>query len=359
MKGVSGLSASPAGALLRVPLVAKIAGANAVVVGTVLVACLAMGLAVADRSYVLPVMLALGGSLVVSAVLVGVALRPLADPETTASRIRSGDLQARVPDSPLADRTLRRIGLVVNDLLDGVTADRARLKELTTQVIQAGDNERAHLARELHDSTAQTLAALLLELSVLAAENRDPVIEERIAHVRKIVGDVLDEVRTLAHVVHPRVLDDLGLSAALRHLARETEVGGAIPIVVHGDAPDDAIHATSAATLYRVAQEAVRNAIRHAQPTSLTIRFDVRDGTAQVEVADDGSGFSVEEAERRRPGMGLYTMRERTALVGGHVEVHSQAGQGTRVVATVPTMPDHAGRPVGVAVGDSEPRGEK
>jgi signal transduction histidine kinase len=351
--------ATQATALLRVPLVAKIFGANAVVVLAVLLASVATGLPVADRAYVLPVALALGGSLVLSAALVGVALRPLADLEVTASRIGAGDLGARVPDSPLADASLRRVGLVINDLLDSVTADRTRLRELTTQVIRAGDNERAHLARELHDSTAQTLAALLLELSVLAAENRDTGLEDRIAHVRKIVGDVLDEVRTLAHVVHPRVLDDLGLSAALRHLARETEAGGSVPILVHGDAPDDAMHATSAATLYRVAQEAVRNAIRHAQAGSLSIRFDVRDGTAQVEIEDDGIGFSVVEAERRRPGMGLYTMKERTALVGGHVDVYSQAGHGTRVVATVPTTPGSSGRPVDVAADDSERRNKQ
>jgi signal transduction histidine kinase len=352
-------NASSANALLRIPLVAKIAGANGVVILAVLLACLASGLPVGERTYMLPIMLALGGSLVVSAGLVALALRPLADLETTAVRIRDGDLSARVPHSPLADASLRRVGAVINDLIDSVTSDRARLRELTTDVIRAGDNERAHIARELHDSTAQTLAALMLELSVLAAENRDVQLDGRIAHVRKIVGDVLDEVRALAHVVHPRVLDDLGLSAALRHLARETELRVTARIEVEGDAPDDALHASSAATLYRVAQEAVGNAVRHGRPDAITIRFDVRNGSAQVEVEDDGVGFSIEDAERRRPGMGLFTMRERTGLVGGHVEVYSTIGHGTRVVATVPTAPEAQSRPVGIATDEPDMRGEQ
>src|SRR6185503_17375984 len=140
---------------------------------------------------------------------------------------------------------------------------------LANQVIQAGDRERASLAREHHDSTAQTLAALLLELSVLAGENTDPRLEDRITRVRSIVTDVLDEVRMLAHTVHPRVLDDLGLVAALQLLARESIQRSNITVTYDGPVKVDALDPASASALSRIAQEAVGNAIRHARATSV------------------------------------------------------------------------------------------
>lgn len=326
---------------LRVPLVAKLAGANAVIVAGVLLACLVTRSAVTEGVLMVAVLLALGASVIVSAALVGLALRPLADLEDTAAQIRAGNRAARVPENPLADARLRRVGLVLNELLDDLAQDRARLHDLTTKVIRAGDTERAHIARELHDSAAQTLAALMLELRVMGAEAGETALGGRIERVRKIIGDVLGEVKALAHVVHPRVLDDLGLSAALRHLAREAEAGSAVPITVEGDAPNNAVGAGSASTLYRVAQEAVGNAIRHAKPAAITIRLAVDNGAARVEIEDNGSGFDPAEAERLRPGMGLFTMKERTALVGGEVHVQSEKGKGTRVIVTVPSAPDH------------------
>ena len=93
--------------------------------------------------------------------------------------------------------------------------------------------------------------------------------------------------------------------------------------------------------LYRVAQEAVNNALRHAAPRSVSLRVIVQGGVARLEVVDDGSGFDATDAERRRPGMGLFTMRERTALVGGALEIHSKPGAGTRIVATGPLREAH------------------
>lgn len=332
-------SSSAMESVLRVPLVAKLAGANGVIVLGVLLSCFtARSAGVSDRVLLLVVVGALGATVVVSAALVGLALRPLVDLEETAVQIRAGNLGARVPDSPLADARLRRVGLVLNELLDNLAMDRARMHDLTTKVIRAGDAERAHIARELHDSAAQTLAALMLELRVMGAEAGDTALAERIERVRKIIGDVLGEVRALAHVVHPRVLDDLGLSAALRHLAREA--GNTVPVTVEGEAPNDAVGAASASTLYRVAQEAVANALRHASPAAIVIRLVIDNGMARVEIDDNGSGFDPAEAERLRPGMGLFTMRERAALVGGEVRVQSTKGKGTRVVAMVPSAPD-------------------
>jgi signal transduction histidine kinase len=324
--------------LLRIPLVGKIAGANALIVLAAMAVAFARGDgSPAETRYLVLLATALGVSLVVNVVLVLVALNPLTDLEATAHRIWGGDLQARVPPSVVADPDLQRVGSALNVLLDGLTAERARLRTLASEVIRAGDRERASIARELHDSTAQTLAALLLELSVIAGEVRDEKAVARVERVRRIASDVLDEVKLLAHTVHPRVLDDLGLGPALQLLARETEERSQARVAVEADAALDTIAPSRQSVLYRVAQEALNNALRHGKPKLITLRLGVSGGLARLEVEDDGAGFDPAEAERRRPGMGLFTMRERASLVSGTAEITSAKGQGTRVVVTVPT----------------------
>ena len=338
--------------LLRVPLIGKIAGANAIIVAAaILVAAFGHMLNNATEGLWLVLFSALGLGLAVNAILVFVALRPLQDLEGIARRVWQGELEARVPSSPVADAGIQRVGNTLNILLDGLSADQARLRTLANQVIQAGDRERASIARELHDSTAQSLAALLLELSVLATENTDPRLEERITRIRSIIGDVLDEVRLLAHTVHPRVLDDLGLVAALQLLVRETRERSSVQISYAGPPKVEGLDQTSASALYRVAQEAVGNAIRHARATTVSVVLHESGAELQLEVIDDGIGFAPQEIERQRPGMGLFTMRERAALVGGRLSVSSSNKKGTRVVAVMPRVAASPAPLAGVASG--------
>ncbi|MCC6928769.1 MAG: sensor histidine kinase [Gemmatimonadaceae bacterium] len=327
------------GSLLQVPLAAKLVGANAIML---IVALSAVAIIRRGGAGDVPIMVLFGGTLIGSAIvnliLIFFALRPLADLESTAQRVWRGDLTARVPRSILADVNLQRVGGALNVLLDGVAADRGRLRELTARVIRAGDDERSHIARELHDSTAQSLAALLMELSVVIRENDDPRDGERLERIRRIASDVLDEVRMLSQTVHPRVLDDLGLGAALQHLARESEARGSIRIEVVVEDTAHQIGQAVSSVLYRVAQEALNNALRHANATCVLMRAGVEGRIARLEVSDDGVGFSPEDADRRRPGMGLFTMRERMALVDGALGIDSAPGRGTRVIASVPLL---------------------
>ena len=335
-------------AILRVPLIGKIAGANAIIVVAAVLVARFGHMAREGLGLWLVLLSALGLGMAVNAVLVYVALRPLQELEHTARRVWQGELDSRVPPSPVADAGIQRVGNTLNILLDGLSADQARLRYLANQVIQAGDRERASLARELHDSTAQTLAALLLELSVLAGENTDPHLEERITRIRAIVGDVLDEVRMLAHTVHPRVLDDLGLVAALQLLARESVQRSNVMVTYAGPAKVEPLDAASASALYRIAQEAVGNAIHHAEAHAVAVRLRESASSLELEVSDDGVGFVPDEVERRRAGMGLFTMRERAALVGGRLNLKSTKGKGTRVMAQVPRVAASPAPTVGV-----------
>ena len=208
--------------------------------------------------------IALALSLLVNLGLVYVALRPLSDLELTAARVSAGDLEARVAPSRLADRDMARVGTTLNTLLDHLTEDRARVRRLAAQVISAQDEERARVARELHDSTAQMLAAVMLQLGVAARENKSPALDERIATVRDMVAEALEEVRTpLAHhpsarARRPRARRRAGVAGAAdarAGIARRRGVRrrrGADP-------------AAGGSVLYRVAQESLRNAVRHAQ----------------------------------------------------------------------------------------------
>ena len=324
------------GRVLRAPLLAKLAGANLLIVASALI-----GVAIEQRTHVTPgvvsiLAMALGASLVVNLALVYVALRPLSDLQATAERLSAGNLEARVPLSRLADRDMARVGATLNKLLDRLTEDQRRVRRLATQVISAQDDERARVARELHDSTAQILTAVMLQLGAAARENSSVTLDERFATLRELVAEALEEVRSLSHTMHPRLLDDLGLAAALGWLGRQTRAQESLDVQIDAADFDPPIEPQRAAALYRVAQEAMRNAARHAAARHVTVRL-WRDGErAVLEVSDDGRGFDVRRAEERRPGMGLFSMRERMGLVNGQLEVTSEPQGGTRIVAKVP-----------------------
>lgn len=274
-------------------------------------------------------------TLLLNGLLVYWALVPLRRMEETADRVAHGDLAARVRPSLLADRDIARIARTFNGVLDHLLADRVRLRQLAAQVIRAGDEERSRIGRELHDSAAQSLGAVDLMLGAAAQGAGDPAQAERLRQIQKIAQDTLSEVRVLSHHVYPRVLDDLGLVAALEWLARSTReqtgilahteasVGGEIPRPV-------------AAALYRVAQEGVRNVTKHSGAKRLTLRLNREGPKLVLVVEDDGRGFDPELAMGTTSGLGLFTMRERTALVDGELKIESAPGAGVRLVARVP-----------------------
>lgn len=320
-------------AALRVPLVCKLAGANLFVLFVL------AGMWTATRGTLSPsISLTLASLALLHLGLVMVALRPIRDLEAVASRVWQGDFGARVERSSVADDGVLRVGSMFNILLDGLVADRARMRALATEVIAAGDRERASLARELHDSTAQRIAALMLELSVAARDADDPALRGRLHFAREAAAGIVEEVRLLSHNMHPAVLDDLGLEAALHKLTRDASAGTGIDVDVNADRLRSRLPRDIEAALYRVAQEAVRNATRHAAPKHIHIVLSADSSTATLEIRDDGAGFDLAEVERRHAGLGLMSMRERVALLEGWLEIKASKGGGTTVTANVPVQ---------------------
>jgi signal transduction histidine kinase len=280
--------------------------------------------------------------MVLNAGLVAWALEPLNAIEVAARRVSQGQYDARVGVlSPIADANLLRVGRTLDELLERVAAERARVRALAAEVVKAGDAERARIARELHDGTAQQLTALEMLLSSARAEDASPALRERLTVMHAIATETLAEVRSLSHTLYPRVLDDLGLAAALDWLVRRTGAGANAQIDVHcaltGPVPTHA-----ASVLYRVAQEALQNAVRHADAKVVRIAVSERVSfgarVALLRVEDDGRGFDAASVRASRRGMGLFVMEERVSLVGGTFAVESRAGEGTYVRAEVPIV---------------------
>jgi len=324
--------------LLKVPLVFKLAGANAlIVIAAFFIASLTAGDTGQATSGILEGALIL--SLVINILLVTLALRPLHQVEDTARRVWQGDLDARVPDSILADRDIAKVGHTLNLLLDGLTGDRERMRLLAQRLISAGDVERETLARALHDSAAQSLAALAFQASAAAQDASDTALAERLQAVRDLATDVLEEVRELGHTLYPHVLNDLGLPSALRRLARDTvQRAPAVNVNVSVDnaASTGSLPTEVASALYHVAREGVANALRHGNASDIDVEVSVADHTARLTVADNGLGFDVARAEREPPGTGLFGMRERLAIIDGELDITSRSGEGTRLLVTVP-----------------------
>ena len=322
--------------VLRAPLAIKLLGANLLIAAAALATALSFESGDGSHPELFWVLAAaLAVAVVGNIVLVTIALRPVRSLIDAAERVRAGELETRVTPSRVADRELVRLGNTLNRLLDELGAERARLRELAAQVISAGDTERERIARELHDSTAQRVAALVLHLGAVLNDGANQHLRGRLTPAKELADEVLEELRTLAHVMHPRVLNDLGLPHALNALARETSTAGC---TVEADVGPLAarLPIEVESVFYRVAQEAVSNALRHGRPTRVRMELRQEPGAVRLVVTDDGTGFDATSPARAREGLGTFTMRERVALVDGSLEITSRPGAGTRVQARVP-----------------------
>lgn len=323
---------------LRVPLLAKLVVADVGVNLLTFLTLQSVPTQLANEVFVAAVVV----TMVLNGVLVWWALLPLRDLEHTANAVSRGNLAARVPRSRFVDRNIARIGRTFNTVLDGLTNDRERVRQLASQVISAADQERAHIARELHDSTAQSLSALDMLVTASLRETAPGALHDRLEVMRDIVVDTLAEVRTLSHNVHPRVLDDLGLVSALESLARRTREGSGVDVVIeheaqhgeHGATPD--VPAPVASVLYRVAQEGIRNAVRHSAARRVIVHLVAGRDEAVLVVRDDGIGFDVAAARASARGMGLFLMHERLALIDGTLTIDGGREPGTELTARAP-----------------------
>jgi len=324
-------------AVLRASLRIKLIGAACLVMAVMLGLDLALH---GSSAHEQAMMLRLGAGLLimlaVNLVLVSLALRPVRELEALSLHVLAGDLTARATPSPLADRTVAQLGRSLNLLLDRLVSERSRARRLAAEVIRTHDADRARIARELHESVAQEMAAQMLQLGAAAQAMPTPELRDRVLAIRTTTRDTMDALRALSQSVYPEILDSLGLDAALSHLVRTAREHCSVRIDLAVDAGAETIPAVPAAVLYHVAQEALRNSCMHSRAARILISLTADARTAILTVTDDGDGFDVASAESPAPGIGIFSMRERLALADGRLEIFSMPGRGTRVVATIP-----------------------
>lgn len=224
---------------------------------------------------------------------------------------------------------------VVHDI-----TERRRLRAFGSGVLQGAEEERQRIARELHDDTAQALAALVLRLQ-MARRSDDPDTRERLLReLHEELHRASDGVRRILRGLRPPLLEESGLVAALRSHVKRVRVDADVEITIDAESIEHHLSREAKLALYRIVQEGLSNVTRHAAATRVTIRLAVHDGAVTLDIEDDGVGFDPSHPEPSTGrGLGLVGMIERAAIIGGVARVESTRGEGTRISVRIP-LPD-------------------
>jgi two-component system, NarL family, sensor histidine kinase UhpB len=347
--------------LLALPLFWRLVGVNLAVVlggaviGTWLTQRLVLNGSFTPITHALLVLGALCLSAGLSMLLLRETFRPIHSLREATQRFNAGDHSARASLAPFTDPDVAGLVLDVNALWDRLEADAATIREkthqaerLAAQVIMAQEDERRRVARELHDEAGQALTAVIIGLerglaSMPETYASDLPIQPRqlISNLRDLAVQTLDEVRKLALELRPSVLDDLGLVAALRQYVRSTEErsGLAAQLTVIGweeDTGDPRLPAEVETALFRITQEALTNAIRHARATGVQVRLRRTQAEVTLDVRDDGVGIAASPVPAAGEHLGMFGMRERARLLGGEFRTTPVSPRGTLVHVGIP-----------------------
>jgi signal transduction histidine kinase len=217
--------------------------------------------------------------------------------------------------------------------------NRRDLQRLSARLVTAQEDERRTIARELHDEVGQVLTAIKVELAVVQrAVDAGSVSPGMLDDARSITERALNTVRDLSNLLHPPLLDDLGLPEALEAYLREFRKRHDLKVeFVHDPAIDSVSRRTDVAA-YRIVQEALTNVVRHAQASGCRVALRLANGAVLLTIEDDGVGFDPSEVDQpgARRGLGLLGMQERVAQMGGTFSVESVIGKGTRILVRLP-----------------------
>ena len=207
-------------------------------------------------------------------------------------------------------------------------------RQLAAKLVAEQEAERTRIARELHDDLGQQVAVLALRLEALAREPlREPAVRHGLAQARSNLQEIASSLHTLSHQLHPGKLRLLGLARTLEGLCREVAADSGIPIGFRADRMPPGVAEQTALCLFRVAQEALSNGIKHSGAASMEMRLTATAAKLTLRVSDDGKGFSVTATSN---GIGLHTMRERVELEGGLLTITAARPHGTTIRVDLP-----------------------
>ncbi len=212
-----------------------------------------------------------------------------------------------------------------HEMLERLEAER---RSAASAALNAQEQERARIARDLHDEVNQALTGLLLRLEALRRQSDDPAISAELAETSALASQAMRELLDLARRLRPTTLDDLGLKAALATLVEQVDRERGITAGFEAEGELEGFSEEVQLVTYRVAQEAVTNVIQHSEAEHLRVRLIGVDDALELRVSDDGVGY---DGTREHDRLGIAGMRERALLCGGELTVESEPGSGTRV----------------------------
>ncbi len=287
-------------------------------------------------------------SLVINYFILRNALRPMQVLQHTVERIDRGDTSVRASIEQIGDPQLYDFGRALNTMLGRlaahtrmIEANRVQLQRLSALVLNAQEDERKRVARELHDDTSGALARVLLNIEVcedLLPEGL-PEIREKMRATRNLAEQTLENVRKVIFDLRPTLLDDLGLIPAVRWYAKNNLEPIGIQVRFEGNDNLGRASAVIETAMFRIAQEAIMNIIRHADAKNTLIQLMRAESRWVLIVQDDGRGFDMDVATREATvdhRWGLLGIRERVAALGGTFEIQSREGEGTTLRVEIP-----------------------
>ena len=215
------------------------------------------------------------------------------------------------------------------------TQEKFYQNKMMKHIIEAQENERKRISRELHDSVAQELMSAVIDLRVLKYMTADEGLLKKVKQTEVSMTRLLNDIRNLSVELRPAALDDFGLEAAFRSHFKRMEQSYGLVIEYESQLAEKRYESEIETVMYRVCQEAVLNALKYAQVDSVKVSLTEKEGVLRLQVEDEGAGFTPGD-KPSGTGLGLFGMQERAELVGGTFSVDSGIGRGTRIILQVP-----------------------
>ncbi|HET8840601.1 MAG TPA: sensor histidine kinase [Ktedonobacteraceae bacterium] len=327
--------------LLALPVFYKVLIANSLIIFAGATGGTWLAVNLNSRPYATPMSLAIFVafgwliSIALNFVVLQFAFHPLMHLGKVMNRVQAGERTLRAPltgTDPQADQ----LASTFNTMLEAI--DEAS-RQRASQIINAQEEERKRIARELHDETSQVLTSLLISLAILEESIQTDEARQRIADTRALAHRTLRAIRSLSIDLRPSALDDLGLLPALRWYIKEYQQKCPIEVDFHASGLKERLSSEMETALYRIVQECLTNTARHSNARKVTVTLKEEAGAVCGTIIDDGEGFDYEallKTPGQERGLGLAGMQERAVLLNGELHISSTPGQGTRVEVCIP-----------------------
>jgi len=253
-------------------------------------------------------------------------------------RTKSGEEFPVIASSTrLPDEAMGALALILRDMTEQQRMERERFRRMmSSRMIQAQEDERRRISRELHDSIGQTLYSILVGLRVVNGLEMEESMRKLLADMDQLASSALDEVKHMAVELRPSTLDDLGLVPAIRSFVKRFEQTFGIISTFQAVGGRRRFRPEVETALYRICQEAMTNAAKYAHTDTIAVSLLDTGETVELCIKDEGCGFNPDNLEVQGTGLGLYGMKERTHLIGGVLQIRSKPGEGTEVHVVVP-----------------------